>query len=189
MSNRGEPAPAPSASAERCLRYGSAITPLPNVQALLVWSATQELCTLYALQLHRDGEESAVLERCCRRFVTFVLQSAPASETQRLAARLFARFPLPPQGPLVLVGSDFQQRVWRQLQTLAPGQTHTYGELAEAIQRPQAWRAVANAVAANPLHWLIPCHRILPASGGLGGYRAGSHVKRLLLQAEGIDLN
>jgi len=82
-------------------------------------------------------------------------------------------------------GTAFQQSVWRELQTIAAGQTRSYGEVAAALGRPKASRAVGGACGANPLPLLIPCHRVLAAAGGLGGFSGGLQWKRRLLQAEG----
>ena len=82
------------------------------------------------------------------------------------------------------VGSAFQRRVWRALQDLDAGDTVNYGELARRIGRPSASRAVAGACAANPCAVAIPCHRVVPASGGVGGYRWGAARKRALLASE-----
>lgn len=98
-----------------------------------------------------------------------------------LNGRRAARLP-----PLDLTrGTAFQQRVWRELQTLPPGQTRSYGQIAAALGRPKACRAVGSACGANPLPLLIPCHRVLAAGGRLGGFSGGLEWKRLLLQAEG----
>ena len=81
--------------------------------------------------------------------------------------------------------SDFRQRVWRALMSIPAGKTLTYTELAALIGQPKAVRAVASACAANELALLVPCHRIVPASGGVGQYRWGAERKQRLLQAEG----
>lgn len=82
-------------------------------------------------------------------------------------------------------GTDFQRKVWKTLRAIPAGQTRTYTDLAKAIGKPQAVRAVASACAANPLAVLVPCHRVLRADGGLGGYRWGIERKQQLLQLEG----
>ena len=64
------------------------------------------------------------------------------------------------------------------------GETRTYGDIAAAIGRPRAVRAVARACAANPVALAIPCHRVVPAAGGVGGYRWGAERKRTLLASE-----
>lgn len=94
--------------------------------------------------------------------------------------------PLP--GPLDLqVGSPYQQRVWRHLTTLVPGQVVTYGELARMLD--SGARAVGQAVAANPLPILVPCHRVV-GQYGLGGYSGagGLATKRWLLAHENAKI-
>lgn len=89
---------------------------------------------------------------------------------------------------LELVGSPFQQRVWRYLLRLDAGQCMTYGDVARHIGQPGAARAVGSAVGANPVPVLVPCHRVLPASGGTGHYGGGERRKRWLLSSEGVAL-
>jgi O-6-methylguanine DNA methyltransferase len=87
--------------------------------------------------------------------------------------------------PSVLIkGSDFQQTVWQALCDVALGQTVTYKQLAEMIGKPQAYRAVASAVAKNHLAYIVPCHRVVPSGGGTGQYRWGSGLKQRILDAE-----
>lgn len=81
-------------------------------------------------------------------------------------------------------GTPFQKSVWKQLLDIPYGETATYGEVAENVGRPGAARAVGNAVGANPIPIVIPCHRVL-ASNGLGGYSGGIHIKKDLLRIEG----
>jgi O-6-methylguanine DNA methyltransferase len=75
-------------------------------------------------------------------------------------------------------------QVWRALLELGRAQTLTYGQLATAIGRPRASRAVGSAVGENPIAWLIPCHHVLRGDGGLGGYRWGLDRKRAILAWE-----
>jgi O-6-methylguanine DNA methyltransferase len=82
-------------------------------------------------------------------------------------------------------GSEFQRRVWRALRRIPPGRTATYGQIAQAIGHPRAVRAVGGACGANPIPVLIPCHRVVAAGGGLGGFSGGLAWKRLLLAREG----
>ena len=81
-------------------------------------------------------------------------------------------------------GTDFQCRVWEALLGVGQGKTITYGQLARRVDKPKAVRAVGTAVGANPVSPLIPCHRIVPAAGGIGNYGWGSDVKSKLLKAE-----
>jgi O-6-methylguanine DNA methyltransferase len=86
-------------------------------------------------------------------------------------------------------GTEFQKAVWLKLCTIPPGQTRTYGQLAEALRRPKAARAVGQACGANPIPVLIPCHRVLGSGGALGGFSSGLHWKRKLLAREGVELS
>jgi AraC family transcriptional regulator, regulatory protein of adaptative response / methylated-DNA-[protein]-cysteine methyltransferase len=86
--------------------------------------------------------------------------------------------------PLDIRATAFQQQVWRTLQAIPPGSTRSYGEVAAAIGRPTAARAVARACATNPVALVIPCHRVIREDGGLGGYRWGLERKQRLLAQE-----
>lgn len=88
--------------------------------------------------------------------------------------------------PIHLLGSPFQQSVWRQLQKIPYGQTISYADLAKAIGIPSAFRAVANANGANQLSLIIPCHRVINTNGALGGYSSGIFRKQWLLDQEKI---
>jgi len=81
-------------------------------------------------------------------------------------------------------GTDFQQAVYEHLRTVPFGETRTYTQLAAAMGKPNAVRAVAHAVAQNPLLIVQPCHRIVPKSGGIGQYSGGRELKRKLLDFE-----
>lgn len=84
-------------------------------------------------------------------------------------------------------GTPFQRRVWDALAKVPYGTTVTYGQLAAAIDRPNACRATANAVGKNPLLIFLPCHRVVAAKG-IGGFSSGLPVKRILLHTEEIDI-
>ncbi len=89
---------------------------------------------------------------------------------------------------VLLQGTPFQQAVWEALQTIPPGTTTTYQQLAQLVGRPGAARAVGTAVGRNPICIIIPCHRVLASGGGLGGYVAGLEHKRRLLAIEQASL-
>jgi AraC family transcriptional regulator of adaptative response/methylated-DNA-[protein]-cysteine methyltransferase len=89
-----------------------------------------------------------------------------------------------PEIPLDLQGTAFQIKVWEFLLSLEDGDVISYSELAQGIDKPRAVRAAASACGANRIAVLVPCHRILRADGGLGGYRWGLERKRTLLDAE-----
>jgi methylated-DNA-[protein]-cysteine S-methyltransferase len=86
--------------------------------------------------------------------------------------------------PLLMVGTDFQRRVWKALMKVPYGVTATYGQIAEDIGSPKAVRAVGNANSANPISIIVPCHRIIGSNGELVGYGGGLSVKKRLLKLE-----
>jgi AraC family transcriptional regulator of adaptative response/methylated-DNA-[protein]-cysteine methyltransferase len=86
--------------------------------------------------------------------------------------------------PIYLIGAPFQIKVWEALLRIPSGQVTTYSDIASAVGHPKAVRAVGTAVGRNPVSWLIPCHRALRKSGGLGGYHWGLPVKRAMLAWE-----
>ena len=88
--------------------------------------------------------------------------------------------------PLDLAGTEFQKRVWNALRKISTGQTKSYGEIAQAIGKPKAVRAVGGACGANPVPIFVPCHRVLAANKKLGGFSGGLDWKRNLLAREGI---
>ena len=89
-----------------------------------------------------------------------------------------------------LKGTKFQLKVWNYLKKIPRGKVKTYSEVAKAIRRPLAVRAVANAIGKNPLAPQIPCHRVIRSDGSLGGYsgKGGIKTKKLLLKKEGVTL-
>lgn len=86
--------------------------------------------------------------------------------------------------PLLMVGTNFQRRVWKALKKVPYGVTSTYGQIAEDIGSPKAVRAVGNASSANPISIIVPCHRIIGSDGELVGYGGGLSVKKRLLKLE-----
>ena len=85
-------------------------------------------------------------------------------------------------------GTEFQRRVWQTLRKIARGRTWSYAQVAQAIGNPKAVRAVGGACGANPIPVFVPCHRVLAANSGLGGFSGGLNWKRALLRREGIRL-
>jgi AraC family transcriptional regulator of adaptative response/methylated-DNA-[protein]-cysteine methyltransferase len=136
------------------------------------------------------GEPFAALEGDLRaRFphATLVEDPSLAATVAGVAAHLAE-----PRGsidlPLDIRGTAFQRRVWEALTQIPAGETRTYAGLAAALGTPSATRAVARACARNPLAPIVPCHRVVGASGDLTGYRWGLANKRRLLAAEGAAL-
>ena len=98
-----------------------------------------------------------------------------------LAGEKQVKFP-----PLDIVGTEFQKSVWRAMLKIPSGKTKSYGEVAEAIGKPGAVRAVGGACGANPIPVFVPCHRVLAANKKIGGFGSGLHWKYKLLKREGI---
>lgn len=112
------------------------------------------------------------------------------TQTAAVAARVFARLDmqnsagkLSSRAPirLLLAGTNFQMKVWEALLRVPPGQVTTYADVAEAMGQPSASRAVGSAVGANPVAYLIPCHRVIRKTGAIKDYRWGSTRKKAIL--------
>jgi AraC family transcriptional regulator, regulatory protein of adaptative response / methylated-DNA-[protein]-cysteine methyltransferase len=90
--------------------------------------------------------------------------------------------------PLDLHATAFQWRVWKELRAIPYGDVRSYSEVARRIGLPKATRAVANACASNPVPLVVPCHRVVPKTGGIGNYGLGIERKKILLDKEGVDI-
>lgn len=157
------------------LRYGYAPTPFGRGLFVL---APRGLCGL----AFSDGDDAAALADMVRRWPAADWREDPAL-ARGYALRLFGG----EEGeavPLVLMGPPFHVQVWRALLQTPPGATATYGQIAGAVGRPKAARAVGAAIGANPISWLIPCHRFLGRDGRLTGYHWGLPRKAAMLAYE-----
>jgi AraC family transcriptional regulator of adaptative response/methylated-DNA-[protein]-cysteine methyltransferase len=121
----------------------------------------------------------AALEQLRQTWPKANLSEAP-SRTTPVVEQIFSPDPNSPI-PIHMRGTNFQIKVWEALLRLQPGQLTTYQDLAEQVRSPGAARAVGNAVAHNPLAYLIPCHRVLQKTGHFGNYRYGSARKKAML--------
>jgi AraC family transcriptional regulator of adaptative response/methylated-DNA-[protein]-cysteine methyltransferase len=110
--------------------------------------------------------------------------SEDTARTRPYIERIFGSDPPNSLVPLHLAGTNFQIKVWQALLKIPRGTIVSYGNIAGAIGKPAAARAVANAVAHNPIAFLIPCHRVIRKTGALGGYRWGSARKKAMLAWE-----
>jgi AraC family transcriptional regulator of adaptative response/methylated-DNA-[protein]-cysteine methyltransferase len=141
---------------------------------------------LAGLGFSDDGEDAAALADMTRRWpkATFIADEAG---TAPLAARIFDPAQWNPERPLniVLIGSDFEVRVWRTLLGVPMGAATTYSDVASRIGAPKAARAVGAAVGRNPISFVVPCHRVLGRSGALTGYHWGLPRKQAMLGWEG----
>lgn len=146
------------------IRYG--VHPTPFGDALIA-ASMRGICKLHFLAADDDPESLLRAD-----WPHAILQADAAATAPRIAAIFNTARPAAPLA-LWVKGSNFQFQVWRALLAIPPGGLATYRTLAEGIGHPRAARAVGNAVAANPLAYLIPCHRVIRESGALGGYRWG----------------
>lgn len=89
--------------------------------------------------------------------------------------------------PLAASGTEFQQAVWQALCDIPYGETRSYGDIARAIGKPNAMRAVGAANGRNPLSIIVPCHRVIGQNGSLTGYAGGLEIKKALLMFENVD--
>ena len=148
---------------------------------LLLAATDQGVCAL------EFGDDPGALEAGLRRRFAGAERVEEDPGLRDWLARVAAFLGDPAAGldlPLDIRGTAFQERVWRALRAIPPGETVDYGELAKRIGAPRAPRAVGAACGANPTALVIPCHRVRRRDGGLGGWRWGVERKRRLLEAE-----
>ncbi|QUL54917.1 bifunctional transcriptional activator/DNA repair protein Ada [Paenibacillus tritici] len=141
---------------------------------------------LYLLEfVDRRGLEREV-ERLRTRLKTAIIpgQTLPIQSVERELGQFFEGTLIEFKTPLHLMGSPFQQSVWEQLKKIPPGETRSYADIALALGKPRAYRAVAQANGTNQLAIVIPCHRVINTSGGPGGYGGGVARKEWLLNHE-----
>jgi len=164
------------------IQYGVHETPFGRS---LIAMTARGICDLQFI----DDENSGI-ERLRREWPGAELRPNPAA-TAPVAERLFGPLVSRPGGALALLvkGSNFQVKVWRALLDLPFGSLATYGSIATRIGVPSAARAVGAAVGANPVAWLIPCHRVIRESGALGGYRWGVGRKAAMLGWEAARIS
>jgi AraC family transcriptional regulator of adaptative response/methylated-DNA-[protein]-cysteine methyltransferase len=162
------------------LTYG--IHPTPFGDALLA-TTPRDICHVQFLDEANADIAGQWLKQAWSR-ATIV---ADPAVTQPLSDRLNRSFTAPPDQPLPLLvkGTPFQIQVWRALLHLPFGDLASYQDIAQAIGKPQASRAVGTALGANLIAYLIPCHRVIRSTGELGGYRWGLPRKATLLAYEG----
>jgi AraC family transcriptional regulator of adaptative response/methylated-DNA-[protein]-cysteine methyltransferase len=137
-----------------------------------------------ALEFLQQGDADAALARLHAAWEKADFAHAP-QRTAPVAGRIFdphAKWPAPLS--LLVKGTNFQIKVWEALLRIPAGRLATYGALAQGLGQPRAARAVGSAVAANPIAYLIPCHRVIRNTGAFGDYRWGALRKRVLLARE-----
>jgi AraC family transcriptional regulator of adaptative response/methylated-DNA-[protein]-cysteine methyltransferase len=164
------------------ISYASAATPLGTI---LIGATDRGICFVQF-----GDEEGALLEQLRKEYPAAEIAAMREPENPQLQAWLGAivrhledareQLAL----PLDIRATAFQMRVWRYLQTIPAGEVRSYSEVANAIGKPKAARAVANVCASNRVAIVIPCHRVIRESGQLGGYRWGLERKRALIDRE-----
>jgi len=141
------------------------------IGSLMLAGDEHALTTLHLPGRHGD---TAALTRDDARF---------APETRQLG-EYFAGERTSFEIPLRMQGGEFQRRVWAELERIPYGETASYGEIARRVSAPTASRAVGAANGRNPIAIIVPCHRVIGASGSLTGYGGGLECKRALLDLE-----
>lgn len=153
---------------------------------LLIGSYENALCLCnWVKELH-----AGAVEKRLTRILKSSYRKMPSDITRATAEQLdeyFARQRTSFDIPLLLAGTDFQKRVWNTLLEIPYGQTVSYGELAKRIGKPAAVRAVANAIGANAISVIVPCHRVTGSDHTLTGYGGGIAAKRMLLALESLS--
>jgi AraC family transcriptional regulator of adaptative response/methylated-DNA-[protein]-cysteine methyltransferase len=158
------------------IEYG--IHPTPFGECLL-GVTDRGICALFFVQ---QNDRKEVVRELRRRWPGASLVEAPG-RTRPYVEKIFRTPPSPHQAPLPLVlrGTNFQIRVWEALLRIPPGRVLSYEDIAQRIGQPKASRAVGNAVAKNPISYIIPCHRVIQSIGITGNYRWGPARKKAIL--------
>ena len=156
-----------------------------DLGTVIVAASEKGVCTV-TVQESGDAAEEVIRSRFPKAQVARDDEALkPALDT--VLARMSGR-QLDRELPLDLQGTDFQREVWGQLLSIPPGTTRSYLDVAQAINRPKATRAVAQACGANPVAVIVPCHRVVMSDGSIGGYSGLPGMKGALLQAEGTRI-
>lgn len=169
------------------VRWAELATPIGRLR---LFSTARGVLTLALPNEPPTAAEARVRRTLGRGGVTFVEDEAAHEAALHHLTAVFASAPRQygrvsnPPLPLDLRGTPFQRLVWDAVAAIPRGETRSYGEVARAIGRPAAARAVGAANGANPLPVVIPCHRLVGADGRLAGYGGGLDLKRRLLALE-----
>jgi len=158
------------------------LAPTPFGEGLFVM-APRGLCGLAFCDI--EGGEKAAFDDMHARWPAAVWVRDDAA-AKAMAASVFIGSDQPT--PVVLIGPPFHVQVWKALLRIPPGQTASYGEVAAMAGRPGAFRAAGAAIGANPVSWLIPCHRAIAKDRRLTGYHWGLGRKAAMLGAEAVEV-
>lgn len=162
------------------IRYGFHATPFGEC---LLAMTERGICNLSFVA---EGGRKTAVEDLESKWANGSLKNSPGA-TAPIAHRIFSprRNGAPGPLPLYLSGTNFQVKVWEALLRIPAGTLVAYEALAASVGKPQAARAVGNAVGQNPIGFVIPCHRVIRKIGAVGGYRWGAERKRAILAWEG----
>jgi len=154
-----------------------------NIGKIVVAQSAQGLCWLGFMV---EGYKGDGLDRLIRYFPD-AEHIRDDTGMQALMTQILEAWRVDTMGDITLDlrGTDFQKSVWAALVGIQKGAVCTYGDVARAIGKPKAARAVGSAVGENPVSLIVPCHRVVQGSGGLGNYGWGVDIKRDLLVREG----
>jgi AraC family transcriptional regulator of adaptative response/methylated-DNA-[protein]-cysteine methyltransferase len=163
------------------IRFTIGESPLGSV---LVASTDKGICAI-SLRESEEGAEEYLRTRFPKAEIK--RDDAPLERALEVVRQRISGHKLDDVLPLDLQGTDFQREVWNQLLAIPAGSTRSYLDVAQAINRPKATRAVAQACGANPVAVVVPCHRVVMSDGSIGGYSGLPGVKQALLAAEGAE--
>jgi methylated-DNA-[protein]-cysteine S-methyltransferase len=141
--------------------------------------------SLVELSICRSLDQVAAAQAAWPSGTRFRPDRPPLPEVRQQLAEYFAGARRAFALPLAPAGTEFERRVWQALVAIPYGETRSYAEVAQAIGRPAACRAVGRANGSNPIAIVIPCHRVIGSDGSLTGYGGGLDLKRFLLDLEG----
>lgn len=163
--------------------YGVHPTPFGDAVAFVTLTGPRRLAGLAFIDEESRGTADTVLAEFRARWPKAQFVAYPETTEPFVDCVFGTRHNQQRVQPLrvVLIGTDFEVRVWERLIDVSAGQAMSYGGLAAALERPTAARAVGRAVGRNPLAFVVPCHRVMRADGGLGGYHWGLTRKQALI--------
>jgi AraC family transcriptional regulator, regulatory protein of adaptative response / methylated-DNA-[protein]-cysteine methyltransferase len=161
------------------IRFTTGESPLGSV---LVATTDKGICAV-SLREADEGAEEYLRARFPKAEIK--RDDAPLEQALNVVRQRISGHKLDDVLPLDLQGTDFQREVWNQLLAIPAGSTRSYLDVAQAINRPKATRAVAQACGANPVAVVVPCHRVVMSDGSIGGYSGLPGVKKALLAVEG----
>lgn len=140
------------------------------------------------IEFENGRESQKRTRRLAEEGIGIVEDSGRTAEVRRQLEEYFAGGRETFDLPLAPQGTAFEKSVWNELSRIPYGETRSYAEIARAIGRPGAARAVGRANGANPIPIVVPCHRVIGTNGSLTGFGGGLEVKSLLLEIEGASL-